>query len=161
MSGLLITIPYEDDDDSRFNCVGRCKDDRQFMAFVTGAYPSDVATNIQLFPGPGTGPKDQHWYGVIHTFDRDGNHLRTEARFGGTTADGKTVAADRAFDLTNESLVALGELQYTSIRVRPFRVVIDGRVFGLVHERGDESEWAMLWPNDVMFHPPWQGEYST
>jgi formate hydrogenlyase regulatory protein HycA len=132
------------------------------MAFVTGAYPSDLETNTQLFPGLGsTGPEDQHWYGVVHTFDPAGNHLRTEARFGGTTADGKTVAADRAFGLANESLAALGELEFVSIRVRPFRVVIDGRVFGLVHKRDEESEWATLWPNDVMFHPPWDGTFST
>jgi hypothetical protein len=164
-SSLLITIPYVDDDDSRFNCVGRFEGDKQFMAFVTGAYPSDLETGRQFFPGlgpaPGTGPKDQHWYGVIHTFDRDGNHLKTVAHFGGTTADGRDASGDRAFELVNVSLAELGELEFCSIRVRPFRVVIDERVFGLVHGRNEESEWVMLWPNDVMFHPPWDGKFST
>jgi hypothetical protein len=83
----LITILYERDVDGRFHLVGRCKGGRQFMAFVTGAYPSDLETGAQEFPGPDEGNRNQGWYGVMHLFDLDGNHLETQARFGGTSAD--------------------------------------------------------------------------
>jgi hypothetical protein len=42
-------------------------------------------------------------------------------------------------------------------------VEIDDVVYELVYENhGEGEEYAMLWPNDIMFHPPWDsGKYST
>jgi formate hydrogenlyase regulatory protein HycA len=66
-------------------------------------------------------------------------------------------------------LKALGieDIELRDVYVRPFRVEIDGILYELVYERhvsedGREWEEMMLWPNDIMFHPPWDsGEYST
>jgi hypothetical protein len=54
--------------------------------------------------------------------------------------------------------------------VRLFSVEIDGITHGLFYEQSEEelkqdeknSEWVMLEPQDIMFHPPWDSsEYST
>ena len=37
-----LRIAYEDYDYGRFNCVGRLPDGTQFMAFVTGAFPTGM-----------------------------------------------------------------------------------------------------------------------
>lgn len=162
-----IRIPYEDDDDSRFNTVGRAKagpggEVRQFMAFITGAYPGKPESG-RNFPDPKDPDwaRKKRWYGVVHIFDAGGKHLQTIAQLGGTQADGKRESCERAFDRVNQILFGMGELEFCSIDVAPFRVEIDGYVFGLVYEQEDGDEFVMLWPNDVMFHPPWDGEYST
>jgi hypothetical protein len=66
---------------------------------------------------------------------------------------------------------ALGECVPGDIAVLAFRHEQDGYVFALAYERNSYDdpenpeagyECVMLWPNDVMFHPPWDsGEYST
>jgi formate hydrogenlyase regulatory protein HycA len=65
-------------------------------------------------------------------------------------------------------IAGLVEIEYGDIRVKPFRLEIGGVVHGLIYrsefweEDGEEHEWVMLEPNDIMFHPPWDsGEYST
>src|SRR5262249_52882950 len=68
-------------------------------------------------------------------------------------------------------LASLGEYELGDIAVKPFRVEQDGYLFSLVYERrsyddpdnlGAGYECVMLWPNDIMFHPPWDsGHYST
>jgi len=52
------------------------------------------------------------------------------------------------------------------ISVCLFQVIQDGVLYGLVYERTEEDEeegdeHVMLEPNDIMFHPPWDGEYSS
>jgi formate hydrogenlyase regulatory protein HycA len=108
---------------------------------------------------------------VLHRFDPDGNHLGTEARSGGTTADGQSEAIERADKELATLLESLGPSEPTDIQVKPFAVEIDGYLFGLVyhlHNYDDPAnpeatyECMMLEPNDIMFHPPWDsGEYST
>ena len=63
-------------------------------------------------------------------------------------------------------MLAREEAEPCDIYVKPFSAEIDGVLYELVYESGvDEDEgdeYVMLWPNDVMFHPPWDsGEYST
>ena len=68
---LKIRIPYEDSDDSVFNCVGVHRG-RQFMAFVTGASPWDPETQTTCFSPSEPGWEERkRWYGVIHLFDPD------------------------------------------------------------------------------------------
>jgi hypothetical protein len=108
---------------------------------------------------------------VLHRFAPDGEHLGTEARCGGTTAGGQGEAIDRARQELCEMLRTLGPHRLCDVRVRPFGVESDGDLFGLIYtgEAGDApegpaefEEWVKLEPNDVMFHPPWQGgRYST
>ena len=66
-----LRIAYEDYDYGRFNCVGRLPDGTQFMAFVTGAFP----TGLKYYLEDDWQPKKQ-WLAVIHHFDADGIHSR-------------------------------------------------------------------------------------
>jgi formate hydrogenlyase regulatory protein HycA len=110
-------------------------------------------------------------YAVLHRFDASGNHLGTDAWSGGTTADGEEEACGRACRKLAELLGSLGECQPGDICVKPFRFEQDGYLFGLLYKRHSHDdpdkpdagyECVMLWPNDVMFHRPWDsGEYST
>ena len=56
------------------------------------------------------------------------------------------------------------DARFCDISIKPFRDEQDGFMFGLVLDEpeGDEDVTsATLWPNDIMFHAPWDGEYST
>lgn len=63
------------------------------------------------------------------------------------------------------ALLADAEPDLCDIWVQPFAVQIDGVAHGLIYEQSEDgkgSEWVMLEPQDIMFHPPWDsGEYST
>jgi formate hydrogenlyase regulatory protein HycA len=143
-------------DEVRFEYVGRYGGGRQFMAFVTGAFPRGD-------PSPDDWARRERWYAVLHHFDADGNHLGTDAWSGGTTAEGKDEAVERASRKLEGMLTSLGEHELCDIVVKPFQFEQDGYRFALVYEDPDTfPEYVVLWPNNIMFHPPWDsGEYST
>jgi hypothetical protein len=159
-----IRIQLEPEPGSRFNCVGRASDGRQFMAFVTGAFDYDPVRGSQLL---GIGPK--RWMAVLHQFTSDGTHLATTTRLGGLDhRDGRLVAGDHASELIPELFHEAGivDAQQCDISVGLFHVLQDGVLYGLVYEgaeddEGEDGEHVMLEPNDIMFHPPWDGEYSS
>jgi formate hydrogenlyase regulatory protein HycA len=103
----------------------------------------------------------KRWYAVLHTFDARGNHLATEARFAGTTADGESEAIERARGMGEELLATLGEYRLCNVRIKLFCVQIDGIRFGLVDTSYDRKRSITLYPNDLYFTPPWNGLYST
>jgi formate hydrogenlyase regulatory protein HycA len=155
-------------DEYHFENVGRLPDGTQFMAYVTGAFP----TGMKYYSGDDWRTRKK-WLAVIHRFDRDGNHIGTEAQLGAFDTEGRRVAGDKAFDRLQAmyaALAASGEPEFCDIRVRLFSVEIDGVTHGLFYEQSEEEpaegeergEWVMLEPRDIMFHPPWDsGEYST
>ena len=154
-------------DEGRFEHVGRFGGNMQFMAFVTGAFPEG-----NPYPDPGGDwASKKRWYAVLHRFDAAGDHLGTDAWSGGTTAEGAEQACERAWQKLAEMLSSLGRCRLCDIQVKPFRFEQDGYLFGLVYERnsyddpdnpGAGYESVLLWPNDIMFHPPWDsGQYST
>jgi hypothetical protein len=154
-------------DEHRFECVGRFPDGTQFMADVTAAFP----TGMKYYLGDDWRTKKK-WLAVIHLFDADGNHVRSDARLGAFDFEGRDVAGDKAFALLQQTLADLlaGEPKLCDVWVKPFSVEIDGVTYGLFYEQSEEdpeegserTEWVMLEPQDVMFHPPWDsGEYST
>jgi formate hydrogenlyase regulatory protein HycA len=159
-----LRVPH---DEHRFEYVGRYGGGKQFLADVTRAFPDD-----DPYPDPtGDWASKKRWYAVLHCFDADGNHLGTDLFSGGTTAEGQDQAVGRADQKLDEMLASLGEYHLCDIAVRPFRVEHEGYLFGLVYQRNSWEdpedpdgayECVMLWPNDIMFHPPWDsGEYST
>ncbi len=159
-----VRIPYEDFDGGRFQCVGRLADGRQFMAFLTGAFPKG-----NKYPDPTSDWESiKRWVGVLHTFDAQGNHLATEVRMGGFESEGRDRAEDRACLGLRDLLGGLRDqgAEACDVHVKPFSAEIDGVLYGLFYETyaedGHEGEYVMLEPNDIMFHPPWDsGEYST
>jgi hypothetical protein len=162
-----LRVSYEGPDSGPFNAIGRLPDGTQFLAFVTGAFP----TGHKYYSGA-DGRRKKKWLAVLHRFDADGGHLGTEARLGGYDVEGPA-AGDEAFvhlERMLTELAARGRPKPCDIWVRPFAVEIDSVTHGLTYEQSEEepgpgeerAEWVMLEPLDVMFHPPWDsGEYST
>lgn len=160
-----IRIPYEDFYGARFDCVGTFGNGNQFMAYVTGAFPGR-----DHYPDPsGNWREVKRWTAVLHKFDAEGNHIGSESRLGGFDIEGREVAGEKAWEQLDQMLAGLGldNPKLSDIYIKPFSVEIDGVIYELAYEHhveedGDESEYVMLWPNDIMFHPPWDsGEYST
>jgi hypothetical protein len=158
-----IRIPQ---DERRFEYVGRLPEGRQFMAFVTGAFPDGVKLDWDTEEWQ----KVKRWMAVLHLFDADGNRLSTEVRLGGFDIEGRDVAGDKAWTQLDKMLAGLGpgKPELGEIWVKQFRVSIDGVTHSLLYEQdqpeedGPVFEYVMLEPRDIMFHPPWDsGEYST
>lgn len=102
------------------------------------------------------------WYSVLHLFDPDGGHVRSDIWFAGTTPGGEPEAVRRAEEHLAPLLDALPGREYGDIAIRLFRVEFDGGIFGLIDvsdpERVDRAE---LYPGGLGFHWPWDGEYDT
>lgn len=77
-------------------------------------------------------------------------------------------------------LDGLPEREYGDIAIRPFQLMVDGVLFGLVVEHHDresgdgdgdgedgegegegEDDWAELHPDQLGFYAPWDGLYDT
>ena len=124
------------------------------MGFVTATLPE---------PLPRDWEKHKRWYAVLHTFDRKGKHLNTEAWFAGTTAGGERKAVEKAQAKLDQMIVALGKVKYGDVKVGLFQVQIDGHTFGLVDASEPEEDYVSihLLPNDLAFFEPWDGTYDT
>ncbi len=143
--------------------VGRLEDGTQYMSFVTGAWPDDYRFNEDW-------RKVKSWIGVLHPFDAEGNHLKSEARHGGYDIEGWDAACEKAWAEVHAMLTPHRSKipKRYDIFVKPFSLVINGITHGLVYqvtqsdENGPVYEGVFLEPSDVMFHPPWDsGEWST
>ncbi|HJZ58297.1 MAG TPA: hypothetical protein VKE74_25365 [Gemmataceae bacterium] len=127
---------------------------KQFMAFVVASFTTPTKRNrVQR----------KQWYAVLHTFDKAGNHLQTQASYAGdTTPGGEDAVVEKAQAKRTEMLESLGKYTLKDVRVKLFSVTIDGHRFGLEDTTDDErGESVTLWPNDLFFTPPWNGTYST
>jgi hypothetical protein len=134
--------------------IGRCPDGRQFMGFVTATLPSPLPSDWQA---------QKRWYAVLHSFDRNGRHIRTETAFAGTTADGERVVVSKAQAKLTEFMSHLGEVAFGDVSIALFSVNVDGHTFGLVDasEPDEDYESIHLLPNDLAFFDPWDGSYDT
>jgi hypothetical protein len=157
-----LRIPH---DGHRFEFVGHLPDGRQFMAFVTGAFPDGFKLNLNTDEWQ----KVKSWSAVLHLFDADGNHMSSEVKLGGYDVEGR-VATDKAWSALGKMLAQLkpGKPELGDIWVRQFAMTVDGVTHSLLYDafKGEEDgpmiECVMLEPRDIMFHPPWDsGEYST
>jgi formate hydrogenlyase regulatory protein HycA len=138
------------------------------MAFVTGSFP----TGMKYYLGDDWQQKKK-WLAVIHRFDASGTHIGTDARLGGLDIEGRQVAGEKAFahfQTMFTELCAGAQPEFCDIGFKPFSVEIDQVTYELLYEQSEDasdpddedSEWMLLEPQDVMFHPPWDNsEYST
>jgi hypothetical protein len=126
----------------------------QFMGFVTATLP---------IPLPEDWQQHKRWYAVLHRFDEDGNHVRTDAWYAGVTADGEDEVIERARERLDRMIESLADHEFCDVEVGLFSVKIDGQTFGLIDasvpEEGYES--VHLLPNDLAFFEPWDGSYDT
>jgi len=134
--------------------IGKYGDGSQFMGFVTATLPT---------PLPKAWQRRKRWYAVLHTFDKKGKHLNTDACFAGTTASGEQKAIEKAQAKLDEMIEALGKVKYGNVKVGLFQVQIDGHLFGLVDASEPEEDYESihLLPNDLAFFEPWDGTYDT
>src|SRR5262249_35971002 len=132
-----IRIPQ---DEHRFEYVGHLADGRQFMAFVTGAFPDGVKLNWDTDEWRNV----KSWSAVLHLFDAEGNHLSSEARLGGYDVEGRDVAVDKAWSNLENMLAQLGpgRRELGEIWVRQFSATLDGVTHSLLYEafNGEEEE---------------------
>lgn len=166
----LLMIPYENVGGGRFTDIGRYGDGKQFMAFVTAAFPADWwdGSRSPAFLR-NRWAEYKRYYAVLHRFDPQGSHLGTDTWSGGTYADNPVKATERAEEKLDQLIASLGPYQKGDIWVKPFGVEDGGYFFGLVYHHAedpdfpeDSDEYVMLEPNDIMFHPPWDsGSFST
>ena len=159
-----LLIPLEDFDYGRFTHVGRYGSGNQFMGYITYADPKYYHTEETMPDGQIIWREHTNCFAVLHRFDATGRHLGTDIERVEGTRDSDT----RDWARLEEMIAELGEAEFGEIRVRPFQVEVGKVVHGLIYEcerweeDGEDHEWVMLEPNDIMFHPPWDsGEYST
>jgi hypothetical protein len=162
-----LLIPYENFEGGRFTHVGRYETVNQFMGYVTYAskyVPKFYHTETVTPEGQIIWRKHTNCFAVLHRFDSSGHHLRTDVE----RVEGTGDSCERDWAKLKEMIAGLRQVEFCDIRVEPFRVEIGKVVHGLIYEcerweeDGEEHEWVMLEPNDIMFHPPWDsGEYST
>jgi hypothetical protein len=152
-------IPIRYEPDYRTDTIGRYAHG-QFLASITWAFREGVGL-------PRDWPRHKRLYAVLHRFDRDGHHLDSDIWFAGTWAEkqqhppGEDPVLARAESKMAELLGSLSEIEYGDIAIRPFRLEVDGLVFGLVVGGDEEYAWATLEPDDLFFSMPWDGSYST
>ncbi|MEV6925879.1 hypothetical protein AB0M46_15470 [Dactylosporangium sp. NPDC051485] len=149
-----LTVPIRHEPGYRTDTIGRFADG-QFLAGVTAAFRED-------FHGADQWEPHKRWYAYLHRFDRDGHHLSSDIRFTGTTADGEREVVARAEQELANLLAGLPDKHYCDVAIQLFQTTVDGVLFGLVDETDDEfGERAELYPDELGFGPPWDGEYDT
>jgi hypothetical protein len=146
--------------------VGRLDNGTQYMIFISGAVPDDYIFNLDNEDWR----KVKRWIEVLHLFDAEGNHLKSEARHGGYDIEGWDSACDKAWTGVHALFTPYRVKcpRRSDILVKLFSVVIDEITHGLVYQAtqpepdGPVIEGVFLEPRDVMFHPPWDsGKWST
>ena len=161
-----LRIKNDRDEGGRFDYVGKFPDGKQFMAFVTGAFPGE-----DRYPDSATARRVKQWLAVLHKFDSEGNYISSETRRGGFDSEGD-IAGEKAW-VEFDRMLAQEEVEFCDINVKLFNAEIEGIFYSLEYDNevdedeadeDDDCEYeaVMLWPNDIMFHPPWDsGSYST
>lgn len=157
MRRLPDVIPIKHEPDYRTSLIGRCPAG-QFFADITSAYQEGVR--------PGDNWREQQRiYAMLHRFDDDGQHAGSDIFFAGVSADSESVP--RAERVLSGWIKEIGPVTFGDIAIRPFRVDFDNVLFGLVDESDEDLEnghggpWAELYPQNLGFHEPWDGEYDT
>ncbi|MFD9004861.1 hypothetical protein ACFV0T_28540 [Streptomyces sp. NPDC059582] len=153
----VIPIAYEPH--GRTQAVGRYADG-QFLASVTYAFPEGFR------PDDGW-EEHKRLYSALHLFDVDGRYRDSEIWCAGTWAeqqqapDGADSVLARARAHLATMLRSLPRRTYTDIAIRPFRLTLDGVLFGLVTGDDEDDPWAELYPDHLGFGAPWDGRYDT
>jgi hypothetical protein len=161
-------LPIQRFEDYETHYIGSKPGGGYFMAFVTSNIDP---LNWGLLIGDGW-ERRKKWFSVVHHFDANGRHTKSDITTHGTSADGEKAVAEKAWQALDAKLKALGKVTLGDIAVERFRVEHDGCVFGLLtneesglfdpEEQEPDSRYHIhLLPNDLLFYPPWNGEYDT
>jgi len=141
------------------NYIGMTKNGEQFWA--------QVAAQVAKQSENSENNKDEWqyrktWYAILHKFDKNGAHISTRAERIGTTSEGEAEILQRAKTRMEELIAELGSIKYERIKIQLFQAVIDGFTFGLVDTSTEEwGDTVTMQPGDLVFYPPWNGDYDT
>lgn len=156
----LIPVKRYDIDHSGTQYIGKYGKGNQFWGQVVASFRKTVVPMDAAHADDWRSRKS--WYAILHKFDSRGNHLGTDHKFTGTTADGEDAACDLAEMHMKNFIGALGPVKFGNIAIRLFKVEIDGSVFGMLDTSSEEwGDTATMEPGDLVFYPPWNGEYDT
>ena len=137
-------------EDYHTHYLGRTTDGRLFWGYETFAFIKPYA-EIQSEDWR----KFRKEYAVLHTFDGDGNYIKTEHWVSSDSFNEGITSMKLA-----ELIDGLGDIKFRNIKVKLFQTTIDGIVFGLVPD--EENETVELQPSStIAFQSPWDGEYDT
>ena len=149
--GRPVLIPIAHEPEYHTDTIGTYEAG-QFIANIHGAQQH----HERWKPGSIT-----RWFAYVHRFDHSGNHVSSDIRPLGTGPGlpDRELAETTLTELLNQ----LADRRFGDIRIKLFRVMHDGVLFGLVDETGLHglSPWAELYPEGLGFHRPWDGEYDT
>lgn len=156
-------IPVSREGGNYSSCMGFYSldvEDNQFWGRVVASFAGIPQ------PPPADWRPHKQWHAVLHKFGPWGKHLGTEHWFPGTTADGEREVCDRASAKLDEMVAALGPVEYGNIEIELFEVELDGVAYGLFNvsqpEEGPEfAERVEMHPGNLLFYPPWNGNYDT
>ena len=114
---------------------------------------------------PVRGGERFRWYFVVHLFADDGGHIDSHVwsgRADDRVFDGQDRPAQRLARQRFQTLLdGLPEREYGDIAIRPFRLDVQGIVFGLIDESArNEGETFVLYPGGLTFQAPWYGTYD-
>lgn len=143
-------LPVERMEDYHTHHIGKYESGKQFWGYQTFVF-----TKRQFLEGE----KYENYrreYAVLYLFDKEGNFNEAKFEFAGTTDSLKFDTSEKV----EEMVTQLGEIEYCNIEIKPFEVLIDNFIFGLVPN--EETEMIELQPsNTIAFSEPWEGEYCT
>ena len=155
-------IPIAHEPWSRTAMIGRYERG-QFFGSLSGAYPRSYNRRTMRDQWPDY----NRFYAVLHRFDHDGTHTGSDIWCEGTVTEirARQSSADLAEAKLNEWLIDLPGLAYGPIAVRPFQLVVDDVVFGLIphvyHDDGQGWSRVEMVPDGLSFTAPWNGLYDT
>lgn len=142
--------------------IGKYGKGNQFWGQVVATFRKPDVMPNDVTPSADEWQSRKCWYAILHKFDSRGKHLGTEYKFTGTTADGESAVCDQAEVHMNNFISALGPVKFGNIAIRLFKIEIDGHVFGMIDTSSEEwGDTATMEPGDLVFYPPWDGEYDT
>lgn len=148
-------LPIKRMEDYHTHYIGRYQEGKQFLG-QTGARVK--LKNLEDTPLGWENNVGE--YVVLHTFDSAGNHLNTQCKYLGTVLQISQKGSEPGEKILKKWIEELGSWNFSDIAVRPFQVILDNHVFGLVVN--DESGCIDLMPDmSISFMAPWDGEYYT
>jgi hypothetical protein len=145
-------LPIMRMEDYHTHYLGKVSDGRLFWGYQTFAF---VKRFSEIEQGEDW-KKYRKEYVLLHTFENDGNYLKTKYWSCLATEINEPQIEDKLQEMVSE----LGDINYQDIEIKIFQTEHDNIIFGLVPDK--ESEMINLLPSStISFQEPWDGEYYT
>ena len=145
-------LPIMRMEDYHTHYLGQTKDGRLFWGYETFVFIKPQAE--------GHGEDSEQYrkeYALLHTFDKDGNYLRTSHTSIGAIG---ITGGEQLNNYLEKMVNALGGIEFQDIEVKLFETIIDDITFGLIVDQ--KSKMITLQPSStISFQEPWDGEYYT